>query len=319
MTASRQARLCSIVIPLHNEADGLAELHRRIRAVMGTLALPCELVMVDDGSRDGTAGRVRELRATDPAVKLVRLSRNFGHQAALTAGLDHATGDVVVTMDGDLQHPPELIPALYAQWQAGAEVVHTRRVAEPGRGWLKRTTSAAFYAIFRRLAAIPLPPDSPDFRLLDRRAVEALRRLPERARFVRGLTVWIGFTQVSVPMDVAARRYGEAGYTAAKMLRLSMDALTGFSAAPLRLAALTGALLSLGAGAYGVYAIWIRVFTDRGIPGWASVLCVTAFFSGLQLLGLGILGEYLARVFDEVKQRPVYLVAEALGFDTAGR
>ena len=305
----------SIVVPVFNEAEVVERFHARLVAVLDRVNVPSEGIFVDDGSRDGTFERILQIRGRDLRVKALQLTRNFGHQAALTAGLDHASGEAVITMDGDLEHPPELIPDLLAKWRDGYQVVHTKREAAGSARPLTAILSRTFYRVFNALAQIELPESGPDYRLLDRRVVEALRGLPERARFIRGLSVWVGFRQTAVPFAVGERVGGAPGYSARKRLRLALEGMTSFSVAPLRAATLAGAAIAALAFLYGSYAIVMKLFTERSVRGWASVLAVVSFLSGLQLLGLGLVGEYIGRIYEEVKGRPVYLLSARAGLD----
>lgn len=300
--------LLSVVIPVYNERENLAALLERCRAVLDACGLTYELVVVDDGSRDGSAARLAAAAAQWPALRVVTLSRNFGHQAALIAGLRHARGRVVVTLDGDLQHPPELIPRLLDEWRAGAEIVQAVR-AEPAdaRGY-KRFGSRLFYRLLRRATGLDLPAGAADFRLMTRPAVDALLACPERCRFNRGLVRWIGFEVREVPYRAAPRHAGQSKYSLRDMLRLAGDAIFGFSTWPLRVAGLCGAAVSAGAMLYLVYVLWARLFTARTVPGWSSILAAVLVLGGVQLLVLWVMGEYVGRLYEEVKQRPLYIV-----------
>jgi glycosyltransferase involved in cell wall biosynthesis len=303
----REPRLVSVVAPMFDEEATLHAFCERVTAALG--ALPFELVCVDDGSRDATAAELTALAARDPRLKIVRLSRNFGHQAALTAGLEHARGDVVVMIDADLQDPPELIPVMLDAWRRGADVVYAVRESRAGETRLKLLTARWFYRLFQTLAKIELTPDSGDFRLMDRRALDALLRMPERSRFLRGMTVWVGFTQAAVPYARDARAGGETKYTAARMLRLSFDAISSFSQAPLQLATLLGFAIS----ALAFLAIPLTIvarYTNIYSPGIPSTLLIILLLGGIQLITVGIIGEYVGRIYDEVKRRPLYIVRD---------
>jgi dolichol-phosphate mannosyltransferase len=304
---ARELRLLSVVAPMLNEEGVAAEFHRRVSAALEDV--PFELIVVDDGSRDRTPAILSELAARDPRLRVVRLSRTFGHQTALTAGLDHARGDVVVMMDADLQDPPEVIPELLARWRDGADVVAARRRRREGETRFKLASARWFYRLMSRLAQVQMEPDAGDFRLLDRRALDALLELRERARYLRGLTAWVGFEQATVEYDRAARAAGQTKYPLAKMVRFAIDGLSSFSHLPLRLATYAGiacsALAFLGLP-LTVVARYAGIY-DRGVP---SLLFVVLFIGGLQLLTLGVIGEYIGRIYDEVKRRPLYVVAE---------
>lgn len=306
--------LISVVVPVHNEEGTIGELHRRLTSVLAPLGR-YEIVLVDDGSSDGTWQAVRELARTDPQVRLIRLSRNFGHQVALSAGLDHARGDAVVSMDGDLQDPPELIPELIEQWRAGSDVVFAIRQRREGETWFKLVTASVFYKLINRMSSVEIPEQAGDFRLLSRRALDALLAMPERARYLRGMSSWIGFEQSSVPYARDARYAGETKYPLRRMLHFAGDAVTSFSATPIRLVAALGFLsvaLCLIALAWTLY---VRLFTEETVAGWTSVVVVVLFLGGVQLLSLGIIGQYVGRIFDEVKDRPLYFVAEVVEGD----
>lgn len=301
----------SVVVPVYNEEENIPELHRRLQAVLGPLARSYEIVFVDDGSADRTWQVVRELAAVDPHVKGLSFSRNFGHQMAFTAGLDHASGEAVVIMDADLQDPPELLPELVAKWREGYDVVYAQRSKREGETAFKLVTAAAFYRLLRRLTQVDVPVDTGDFRLMSARAVEAFRRMPERHRFTRGLVAWMGFRQIGVQYVRAPRRAGETKYTLRKMLRLATDGLTAFSRLPLLLALWTGVLcFVLGvAGALAYAAVRLSGTYISGLWGLAAgVLALT----GVQLVGLGLLGEWVGRIYEEVKSRPLYLVQDAV-------
>jgi glycosyltransferase involved in cell wall biosynthesis len=301
--------LISVVTPLFNEQDTVSELYERLnRALTGHEA---ELVLVDDGSSDRTPEILRQLAGEDDRVRVITLSRNFGHQAALTAGLDHARGDVVVMMDGDLQDPPELIPRMMEEWRNGADVVYAVREARVGETRFKLATARWFYKLFSRLGQIDLHPNAGDFRLLDRRALDALLAMPERNRFLRGMAVWVGFDQASVTYRRDPRHAGETKYTLRRMLRFSMDAISSFSHVPLQAATLLGFVFSIVAFLGIPIAIVFRA-TEQFVPGITTVLLVVLLLGGVQLITVGILGEYLGRVYDEVKRRPLYVVREKL-------
>jgi dolichol-phosphate mannosyltransferase len=308
MPPARHNPFCSIVVPVFNEADNVGPLAERLAAVLESLNEPHEIVFVDDGSRDDTAARVRQLAERMPAVRLVRLSRNFGHQAALVAGMAAARADVVITLDGDLQHPPELIPDMVARYRAGAEVVQTIRRQPMDRSRLKRLTSRLFYRVLSRIASVRVTPGAADFRLMSREALNAFLACSERNRFNRGLVQWIGFEYCEMPYDAAQRGSGESKYSLRAMLRLAADAIFSFSGWPLRFAGLAGVVASVGAAAYLLFVLWARFFTDRAREGWSSILATVLILGGVQLIVLWIMGEYLSRLYDEAKQRPLFIV-----------
>ena len=302
----------SIVIPVHNEALNLIEMCRRLRNVLD--GSNYEIIFADDGSTDDTRGAVMRERANDPRVKLLSLSRNFGHQEALSAGLDFALGDAVIAMDGDLQHPPELIPKLLDKWRCGYEIVTTVRLSTADAGLLKRIFSRSFYALLNRLSDLNLREGSADFRLMDRVAVNALRQMPEHSRFLRGMVQWIGFKQISVPYHADAREAGVSKYSIRRQLRLGLLATVSFSSTPLYILAMFGFILAAASFLYGIYAIAARVIFNATVIGWASVLAGVMFIGGVQLISLGMLGVYIAKIYEEAKARPVYLIREAHGF-----
>jgi polyisoprenyl-phosphate glycosyltransferase len=307
--------LLSIVVPLYNESENVAPLLERIGALAERLAgeLDCEIVLVNDGSGDGTAAAVRHEMERRSRVILVNLSRNFGHQLAATAGLELARGDAVVLMDGDLQDPPELIEAFVRKWRDGYDVVYGVRRQRPGESRFKLITARAFYRIIKRLTKIEIPMDAGDFRLMSRRVVDALRRSPERNRFLRGMVSWVGYNQTAVEYDRDVRYAGSTKYPLGKMLRFAMDGITSFSDIPLRLASYFGFTVSAIAFLYALIVIGFKVFSLRPpayTPGWASTIVAVLFLGGVQLMSLGILGEYLGRVYDEVKGRPLYLISD---------
>jgi dolichol-phosphate mannosyltransferase len=311
LAEARELRLVSVVVPLHDEQGTVRELHARVCAALE--GLPFELVLVDDASRDRTGELLAELAGGDPRVRVIHLSRNFGHQAALTAGLEHARGDVVAMLDGDLQDPPELIARMLEHWRAGSDVVCAVRTERRGEGRLKLATARWFYRVFARLTDLDLRPNSGDFRLLDRRALDALLSLRERNRFLRGMTVWIGFTQTAVPYERGPRMAGETKYTARRMLRFSLDAISSFSLVPLQIATLLGFLFSLAALLMVPVVVVLRLAGET-IPGFATVLCLILLIGGIQLITVGLIGEYVGRIYDEVKGRPLYLVRETRNF-----
>jgi dolichol-phosphate mannosyltransferase len=304
---AREPALVSVVAPMYEEQDTASAFVNRAREALE--GVDFELVIVDDGSRDGTGAALAAVAAADERVKVLTLSRNFGHQAALTAGLDHAAGDVVVMMDGDLQDPPELIPTMVDRWREGADVVYAVREAREGETAFKRTTARWFYKSFRRMAQIDLVPESGDFRLMGRQALDALLAMPERNRFLRGMTVWVGFTQTAVTFRRDARTAGRTKYTLPKMLRFSFDAVTSFSHAPLQWATMLGFGCSLLAF-LGIPLTVVARYTDQFVPGVPSTILIVLLLGGIQLITVGIIGEYVGRIYDEVKRRPLYVVRD---------
>jgi glycosyltransferase involved in cell wall biosynthesis len=300
----------SIVAPIYNELDNLPELHRRVRDAMSATGETWELVLVDDGSTDGSTEAIEELAKQDDHVRPVIFARNFGHQVAITAGWDYARGDAVVIIDADLQDPPEAIRDLMAKWKEGYEVVYAVRVEREGETWFKRTTAALFYRIVRSITDVKIPVDTGDFRLMDRKVVDVLKTMHERHRFPRGMSAWVGFRQVGVPYKRAARHAGVTKYPFGKMLKLALNAITGFSYFPLQLATYFGfAAAGLAIVAIPVVII-MRVIGQGAFLGQATTLISVLFLGGVQLIFLGVLGEYLGRIYDEVKGRPLYIVRQ---------
>ncbi len=301
----REAQLVSVVVPMYNEEGTTRELYRLL---CGALALlPFEVIAVDDGSTDATPEILAELADADERVKVVTLSRNFGHQTALTAGLHHASGDVVVTMDADLQDPPAVIVEMLGRWAEGADVVYAVRAAREGERWFKRSTASAFYRLMSKLADVQLPTDAGDFRLLDRRALDALLAMGERNRYLRGMTVWIGFTQTAVTYTRAPRYAGSTHYSLRRMVRFALDAIASFSHAPLQLATVMGFVFAGLAFLCIPVAVGFRI-AGEFVPGITTTVIAVLLLGGIQLIALGLIGEYVGRIYDEVKQRPLYLV-----------
>jgi glycosyltransferase involved in cell wall biosynthesis len=303
---NRDPELVSVAAPMHDEEGTAAAFYERVTAALE--GVPFELVIADDGSRDATGELLARLAGEDERVKVVTLARNFGHQAALTAALEHASGDVVVMMDGDLQDPPEVIPEMLDRWRGGADVVYAVRSRREGETAFKRRTASWFYRLFRFLADIDLPPDAGDFRLMDRRP------LPERNRFLRGMSVWVGFTQTAVTFEREARSAGKTKYSLRRMIRFSFDAITSFSHRPLQFATLLGFVFSAVAFLaipLTIVARYTNIY-ERGVP---SVIVVTLLLGGIQLICVGIIGEYLGRIYDEVKHRPLYVVRDKANLD----
>jgi glycosyltransferase involved in cell wall biosynthesis len=303
----------SVVVPAHDEEDNLRELQQRLARVLDELGESAEVILVDDGSRDGTYPVMLDLNRLDARFKVVRLSRNFGHQMAITAGIDVASGEAVIVMDADLQHPPEVIPAFVREWRGGYEIVYGVMQTEQVP-WLKRTMARLFYRLLGRLSDVDVPVAAGDFRLVDRRAVDAFAMMRERNRYVRGMFSWVGFRQIGVPYVCAPRSVGRSKYTFGRMFRLAADGVLSFSDVPLRLALRIGYAVSLLSVAFGLSAIGARI-AGTGVPGWASLVVVTTFLGGFQLVVLGLVGTYVGRIYDEVRQRPLYFVEELQGFD----
>jgi polyisoprenyl-phosphate glycosyltransferase len=313
--ADSERPVLSVVVPLYNEAGNVVRLLERVGAVLARLevAYDYEIVLVNDGSTDRTLAVIREEMRRRPNILLVNLSRNFGHQLAATAGIEIARGDAIVLMDGDLQDPPEIIEAFVHKWREGFDVVYAVRRTRQGESRFKLLTARAFYRIIKRLTNVAIPLDTGDFRLMSRRVVEALRRSPERHRFLRGMVSWVGFNQIAIAYDRDVRHAGTTKYPLPKMIRFAMDGITSFSDIPLRFASYFGFTVSAIAFLYALVVIGFKLFSlnpPAYTPGWASTIVAVLFLGGVQLMSLGILGEYLGRVYDEVKGRPLYLISD---------
>jgi len=304
----------SVVVPLYNEAANVALLLERIEAVAASApATAYEIVLVNDGSTDGTLEAIRTEMQRRRSIVLVNLSRNFGHQLAATAGIEIAAGDAVILMDGDLQDPPELIGAFLQKWREGYDVVYAVRRTRKGESPFKVWTARMFYRVIKRLTKVAIPLDTGDFRLMSRRTVEAVRRLPERHRFLRGMVSWVGFNQIALEYDRDVRHSGTTKYSLGKMLRFAVDGITSFSDVPLRFASYLGFIVSAIAFLYAIVIVIDKSFSLHiagYTPGWASTIVAVTFLGGVQLMSLGILGEYIGRVYDEVKGRPLYLISD---------
>lgn len=303
----------TIVIPIFNEEPVLDALYQRMTQVAETFGVSYELLFVNDGSRDASLEILRGYAARDARVRVLDFSRNFGHQVAITAGMDHARGEAVVVIDADLQDPPELIGEMLEKWREGYDVVYAVREKREGESVFKRATAALFYRLLKRVTNVDIPLDTGDYRLMSRRAIEAMKLFRERNRFVRGLVSWLGFRQTGIRFVRAERFAGETKYPLKKMLRFAIDGLVSFSFIPLQLATIMGFLAS-GLSFVGIlWVVYLRVFTEATITGWASMMVILLFLGGVQLLTLGIVGEYIGRIYDEVKRRPLYLIQEEIG------
>jgi len=305
-------RSLTIVIAAFNEEAALPVLHPRLARVMDGLDLDCRLLYVDDGSRDGTWATLQAIAAGDPRVSLLRLARNFGKELALTAGLDQVGTDGALVLDADGQDPPELIPAFVAKWREGYDVVYGTRSRRDGETWFKRFTAAGFYRVMHWLSRTDIPRDTGDFRLMSRRVLDALRQLRERQRFMKGLFTWVGFRQVALAYDREPRMAGDTKFNYWRLWNLALEGITSFSTVPLRLATYVGVLTALVAFGWGLWIIARTVLWGDPVEGWPSLMTVVLFLGGLQLVALGIIGEYLGRLYVESKQRPLYLVSEAV-------
>lgn len=303
----------SVVVPLYNESQGVALLHQRLAGVLAALPVAgWEIVFVDDGSRDATFEAVAALAAADPAIRALRFARNFGKEAAMAAGLREARGQVVVLMDGDLQHPPELIPELLAEWRKGARMVTAVRRSRDTDPWLRRRLSQGFYRVFARISEVALEEGGGDFRLFDRKVVDAINSLPERTRFMKGITSWVGFSRATVDFEPEARAAGASAWSLLRLLSYAVDGLSAFSTLPLRVWSVIGVVLALLSGGYGAWLVVRTLIYGIDVPGYASTMVSVLFLSGIQLISLGVLGEYIGRIFTEVKGRPLYLIAERI-------
>src|SRR3954462_2329202 len=306
--------MISVVVPIFNEEENLPELRRRIGVALDATGEPWELILVNDGSRDGSAGLIREFHADDARVKLINLSRNFGHQPAITAGVHHARGACVILIDGDLQDPPEVIPEMVAEWKKGHQVVLGERRSRADSG-TRGVGFRLFYPIFRRVSDLPSAPDAGIFGLMDRRVIEEFNKLPERNRFIPGLRSWLGFNQASVLYDRNERAHGKPKQTLRKLIRYAMDGMISFSYKPLRAATYLGLLVSISAFGLGIFYIVTFFAWRKQYTGFTTTIVSVLFLGGVQLVSIGILGEYIGRIYEEIKQRPLYVVQDKIGFD----
>nr|WP_254175192.1 glycosyltransferase family 2 protein [Planktothrix pseudagardhii] len=304
----------SIVIPCHNEEPNLDHLFERLSSVLNQLNMTYEIICIDDGSSDHTLKCLIDNRSRNPAIKIVSLSRNFGKEIALTAGLEHAQGKAIIPIDADLQDPPELIEQLVSKWREGYDIVDAKRQFRIDDSWLKRLTAKGFYYTIAQLSPVDIPANVGDFRLLDRRVVEALKKMPERTRFMKGLFAWVGFKHCSVLYDRQPRYQGQTKWNYWKLWNFALDGITSFSVIPLNIWTYIGFILSFVAFLYAAYLIVLTMIQGITVPGYISLMVVVLFLGGIQLMGLGIIGEYLGRVYEEVKQRPLYLVQDSHGF-----
>jgi dolichol-phosphate mannosyltransferase len=305
----------SVIVPCYNEEEVLHTTHQRLTEVLEKLqGYEYELIYVNDGSRDKTLPMLREIGQADRRVKLLSFSRNFGHQIAITAGLDYCSGDAAVVIDADLQDPPHLIADMVRSWEQGADVVYGKRRDREGETFFKLFTARLFYRFINRLADVDIPLDTGDFRLMNRKALDAFLKLRERHRFVRGMVAWVGFKQEALEYDREARFAGTTKYPFRKMMRLAFDAIMGFSNVPLRLASFVGFITSLLAFAGILYALYAKLFTNETVAGWTFLMIAILFIGGITLVVLGIIGEYIGRIYSEIKQRPLYLIQEQMGF-----
>lgn len=300
----------SFVVPVFNEEENIHEFHRRLTQVMAPLPYDYEILFIDDGSRDRTSLLIRELAEKDPHVQGYVFARNFGHQLALTCGLDQSTGDAMISMDGDLQHPPEMVPDLLKKWEEGYEIVQTVRKSTEDATWFKSITSRLYYKLINSMSEVRITPGGSDFRLMDRKAVDALNRFRERARFIRGMVNNLGFRYTTLEFVAPPRFAGHSKFSLRKMLRFALDGITAFSRVPLRLALYVGCIAGLGSILLIGHVIYVKYIVQDAVPGWTTLAAAEFFLGGVELIGIGIVGEYVGRIFDEVKQRPLYIIRE---------
>jgi len=312
--SAEELPVLSVVVPMYNEATGVLALYERLHAVLEATGERWEMICVNDGSRDETLEVLTALHQRDARVRVIDLARNFGKEVALSAGLDHASGDAVIPIDADLQDPPELIPELLRCWKEGAEVVNATRRSREGESWFKKTTANVFYHILEKMTHIAIPRNTGDFRLISRPALQALQRMPERSRFMKGMFPWVGFRQATVLFDREPRHSGTTKWNYWRLWNLALEGITSFSSVPLRVWSYLGLGVALFAFLYMMFLMVRTLIFGIDVPGYASLMVVVLFIGGIQLIGLGVLGEYLARIFEEVKARPLYVVRERLGF-----
>ena len=305
----------SIIVPLYNEEEVISECHRQLCEVMADCGGSYELIYVNDGSRDKTMVLAREIAARDNHVKIISFSRNFGHQTAITAGMDLASGKAVVVIDADLQDPPRVILEMIAKWKEGYEVVYGKRTKRKGESVFKKVSAKVFYRTLNSMTDVDIPVDTGDFRLLDRKVIDALKKLPERNRYVRGLVSWVGFRQAAVEYVREERFAGETKYPLRKMLKFASDALTSFSHKPLKISTYLGILLSAASLIFLLVMLILALVNGSAVAGWVIVSSISLFFNGVVLIMLGLIGQYIARIYDEVKARPLYIIGETVGFD----
>ncbi len=311
--------MISIVIPVFNETEVIDTTYQRLKQVMDSLSSKYELIFVNDGSQDDTAQKIKGFAEKDKSVKLLSFSRNFGHQSAISAGMDYASGDAVVVIDADLQDPPEVIPQMIEKWQEGYEVVYGKRLKRKGETLFKKVTAKLFYRLLKHLTNVEIPVDTGDFRLIDRKVCDIFCRLQEKNRFIRGLVSWIGFRQTYVEYIREERFAGETKYPLKKMLRFAMDGILSFSYVPLKIASLLGFLVSGASFLYLIFVLMQKLFYPVNlVPGWTSIVAVLLIFNGLVLILLGVIGEYIGRIYDEVRNRPLYIINQKVNFEDEG-
>jgi glycosyltransferase involved in cell wall biosynthesis len=303
------------VVPVYNEQEVLESFYHELIEALDSIDLPFEVIFVDDCSDDDSFALLESLHRNDSRVRVISFSRNFGQMAAISAGLEHASGAAVVIMDADLQHPPSMIAQMVKYWQEGYQVVYTVRSYDPSTPWFKRASSALFYQLINKISEIQIIPGAADFRLIDRQVVDYLNTMPENSRFLRGMISWLGFRQIGIPFQANARVAGESKYSFWRMVRLAMEGFTSFSTLPLKWSTYLGLFSALSGLPYGLFAIYQVIFTNQTVPGWASIIVAILFLGGVQLMSLGVIGEYIGRIYTEVKRRPLYVLEERIGFE----
>lgn len=309
-----EAARFSVVVPVYNEENVLPEMYSRLHAVMEALHQPYEIIFVNDGSSDRTFAILNELCEQDHAIKVIDFAKNFGHQTAITAGMDYSEGEAIVVIDADLQDPPEVIPLMIERWNEGYDVVYGKRGERKGETFFKRLSASLFYRLMRKLTDVDIPVDTGDFRLIDRKVCNALKSIKERNRYIRGIISWLGFKQIGVDFCREERFAGETKYPFKKMLKFAFDAITSFSFKPLKLSSYLGMLMSFFSIIYLLFVLYQKLFTNQTVTGWASSMVVNLFFNGIVLMMLGIAGEYIGRIYDETKGRPLYVVRQVKNF-----
>ena len=313
--SSQSNALISIIVPCYNEAGNIQILYQKISEQMEKLNVDYELIFVDDGSIDGTFEIIESMHKNNPKLKSIGFSRNFGHQAAIIAGLNYCKGDCVIMMDADLQHPPELIPEIISKWENGYDIVNTIREDTNDESLFKRFTSKGFYKLINVISKTKIEAGSADFRLLDRKVIDSFKEIGEYSIFIRGMINWVGFNSIQIKYKPNERFSGTSKYSLRKMISFALDGITSFSSAPLQISMVFGLFISLLSFIYMAYALYINFFTDRALEGWTSIIISILFIGGIQLISIGILGEYISKIFYEVKNRPRYLVSKKIGFD----
>jgi glycosyltransferase involved in cell wall biosynthesis len=304
----------SILIPMHNEQDVLEKLFARLKPCIEQVTHNYEIICVNDGSKDNTLALLRDYHAKDSRIKIISLSRNFGKEAALTAAIEHCVGDAVIPIDADLQDPPELIGEMWAKWKEGFQVVLATRKSRPGDSWLKRVTALGFYDVMNRMSTVKIPRNTGDFRLMDRAVVEAVKHLHERTRFMKGIFAWVGYKTHTIYFDRENRAAGNTSWNYRRLWHFALDGIFSFTTMPLRVWTYMGAVISLFAFVYALWIIFTTMVHGVALPGYASLMVAVLFMGGIQLISLGVIGEYVGRIYRETKQRPIYLVGEKIGF-----